>query len=109
MKIQDLSVRRFRGEGGGDYSAEIQVVDVTTDEGVTGTGYAAAPPGIGRLMASLLREVLAPCVKGHDPATCGRACMAPSRAAAPAASCARAWRRWTSRCGTSRASSPACR
>jgi len=71
MKIQDLSVRRFRGEGGGDYSAEIQVVDVTTDEGVTGTGYAAAPPGIGRLMASLLREVLAPCVNGHDPRLTG--------------------------------------
>lgn len=71
MKITRVSARRYRGEGGNPYSAEIVVVDVETDTDVTGMGFANAPPRVGTIIAQLIDHVFGPAAIGDDPRLTG--------------------------------------
>ena len=68
MKIADLTVKRYsaardpRADPGG-----IQVVEVRTDAGATGTGFVSAGTATSDLVAMLLRRNLRPAVLGEDP------------------------------------------
>jgi L-alanine-DL-glutamate epimerase-like enolase superfamily enzyme len=67
MKISEVSVQRYRGSARADYAAEIQVVEVRTDEGITGRGFASTSATSADLLASMIRHLLGPCVVGADP------------------------------------------
>ncbi len=68
VKITDVTVRRYsaardpRADPGG-----IQVVEVTTDAGVTGMGFASAGSAVSGVVASLIRGPLRAAVLGEDP------------------------------------------
>ena len=71
MKISDVSVTRYRQGGAERRGAEIQIVEVQTDAGVTGTGFVAAAGGRNTVgadfVASLIRDNLRAIVLGQDP------------------------------------------
>lgn len=74
MKITDLRVRRFaqqREVEGARVGAEIQTVELHTDEGLTGMGFVTANNSrlspMGDLVAGLLRNNLRNIVLGQDP------------------------------------------
>lgn len=71
MKIQSVSVDRYRSPDENaattSYSAEIVVVNVTTDSGVAGMGFTTAMPITGPILRSLITDILAPMIKGRDP------------------------------------------
>ncbi len=67
MQITAVSARRHRGESANPYSAEIVLVEVTTDAGLTGTGFANAPPRMGTIIAQLVDHVFGPAAIGADP------------------------------------------
>ncbi|MFX4219814.1 MAG: enolase C-terminal domain-like protein [Thalassobaculum sp.] len=67
MRITDVRVRRHRGEGGNPYSAEMVVVDVATDAGITGMGFANAPPRMGSIIAQFVENVFLPAALDADP------------------------------------------
>lgn len=71
MQVASVNVSRFRmpGAGGqaGGYGGEIQVVDVTTDAGVTGRGFASTTAAAGPLLAAMQTDLLAPMLIGQDP------------------------------------------
>ena len=72
MKITEITVKRYSGtasEGAAaaSYVAEILVVEVATDEGLIGIGFASAPTGTGALFARLIETILAPAIQGGDP------------------------------------------
>ncbi len=68
MKITDVTVRRYsasrepRADPGG-----IQIVEVHTDAGVTGTGFLSAGAASSDIAASLIRRNLKAVVLGEDP------------------------------------------
>ena len=67
MKITKVDAQRHSGDAEAAYVAEIVVVGVRTDEGVTGMGFASAPPGVGVLFKQIIENVLAPKLVGADP------------------------------------------
>jgi hypothetical protein len=67
MKVSGLDVERYQNPNAGDYSGEILVVRVHTDEDVTGTGFVSAPGRAAGLYAQVLHHVLAPAIAGEDP------------------------------------------
>ncbi|MEZ5908907.1 MAG: mandelate racemase/muconate lactonizing enzyme family protein [Hyphomicrobiaceae bacterium] len=68
MKIKDVTVTRYREDAVSRQSPEILVVELKTDAGLTGTGFAtAANAAIGDIMAALLRTLLKPTVISQDP------------------------------------------
>ena len=69
MKITGLTVKRYSAarEARAE-AASIQVVEVHTDAGVTGTGFVSAGSGAGDLVAAVLRRNLRAAVLGEDPA-----------------------------------------
>jgi L-alanine-DL-glutamate epimerase-like enolase superfamily enzyme len=73
MKITDVTVKRYsasrtpRADPGG-----IQIVQVETDAGVTGTGFVSAPAATSDIVASLIRRNLKAVVTGEDPLLTGR-------------------------------------
>lgn len=67
MKIESVAVRRYRSPGAADYAGEVLIVDVGTDEGLTGTGFAMGPHAAADLIDAMIRTVLAPAVAGEDP------------------------------------------
>ena len=74
MKITDLTVTRYaqsRGPDGGAAGPEIQIVEVQTDEGISGTGFLTASNAdaspTSELLAGLLRRNIRNVVLGLDP------------------------------------------
>jgi len=67
MKITETKVRRYRNDGGSDYSGEVLIVDVATDDGPTGMGFAFGSAGAGDILDGMIKNILAPAIKGHDP------------------------------------------
>jgi hypothetical protein len=73
MKITDVRLQRYgqRSEEGSLPRAEIQVVQVDTDEGITGTGFLTASNSPAspnsELLAGLVRHNLRSIVLGQDP------------------------------------------
>lgn len=67
MKITDLTVRRYRGAGTNPYSAEMVVVEMSTDAGITGMGFANAPPRMGSIIAQFVENVFLPAALDADP------------------------------------------
>ncbi|MCH9674482.1 MAG: mandelate racemase/muconate lactonizing enzyme family protein [Gammaproteobacteria bacterium] len=72
MQIETITVKRYcdpaTTEGGApSYVAQILVVEVATDEDITGIGFASAPTGSGPLFAQLIETILAPAILGGDP------------------------------------------
>lgn len=71
MRITQVKARRYRGETANPYSAEIVVVEVSTDADIVGTGFANAPPRMGTIIAQLVGHVLGPAAAGADPRLTG--------------------------------------
>ncbi len=67
MRITQVTTTRYRGDAQASYVAEIIVVSIDTDVGVTGIGFASAPSGMGAIFQSLLNDILAPRIVGADP------------------------------------------
>ena len=67
MKIIDVGVRRYRGQSASDYSGEVLIVDVMTDDGVQGMGFAMGTQAAGEILDSMIRSILAPAIIGCDP------------------------------------------
>jgi L-rhamnonate dehydratase len=67
MKITKVDAKRHSADASGGYVAEIVIVDVHTDEGVVGQGFASAPKGTGFLFKHIIEEVLAPQIVNGDP------------------------------------------
>ena len=66
MKITGVTVKRYSpGRDAG--AAGIQIVDVHTDSGVTGTGFVNTAAGVGDVVATLIRCTLAAAITGQDP------------------------------------------
>ena len=70
MQISDVKVTQYRRPsetGGTDYSAEIQIVEIETDTGLTGIGFASAPSKTGDLVTRMILDLLRPRLLGKDP------------------------------------------
>ena len=66
MQITKVEARRYSGDAEATYVAEVVVVSVHTDAGLTGNGFASAPPGVGALFRQIIETVLAPKIVGSD-------------------------------------------
>ena len=62
MKIVDVTTRRYRGKSGSDYSGEVLIVDVATDDGPAGMGFAFGTPGSGDIINAMITNILAPAI-----------------------------------------------
>jgi L-alanine-DL-glutamate epimerase-like enolase superfamily enzyme len=67
MKITQVQAQRYRAKKDDTYVSEIVVVNVHTDEGLTGSGFASAPPRTGAIFAQIIENALAPAILGADP------------------------------------------
>lgn len=67
MKITDVRIDRYRNQDQETYVGEILVVTISTDNGLEGTGFSSAQPGVGGICAMLIQDLLAPVVIGRDP------------------------------------------
>ena len=67
MKVANVEARRYSGDAKAAYVAEILVVTLLTDDGISGVGFASAPPGMGPIFKQLIENVLAPRIVGADP------------------------------------------
>ena len=67
MKITKVQARRYSADTTASYLAEIVVVEVSTDAGIVGIGFAGAPPRTGALFQELIENVLASQILGADP------------------------------------------
>jgi len=67
MEITKVEARRYSGDTKAAYVAEIVIVTVHTDVGVSGRGFASAPPGVGGIFQQLIENVLARHIVGADP------------------------------------------
>ncbi|MDH3582120.1 MAG: hypothetical protein OEM91_16040, partial [Hyphomicrobiales bacterium] len=69
MQITHVQVTQYRRSAGGgsDYSAEIQIVEVTTDAGITGVGFASAPLKCGDIVKHMVGNLIAPVLLGKNP------------------------------------------
>ncbi|RPJ19217.1 MAG: mandelate racemase/muconate lactonizing enzyme family protein, partial [Planctomycetaceae bacterium] len=67
MKITDVTVARYRESGQAQAGADIQIVDVHTDEGVTGRGFVSTATIVSDVVAMLLRRNLKNVLVGENP------------------------------------------
>jgi L-alanine-DL-glutamate epimerase-like enolase superfamily enzyme len=68
VKITDVTVKRYSASRDPRaYAADIQIVEVHTDAGVTGLGFVTAATAISDLTATLVRRNLKSAVAGEDP------------------------------------------
>ena len=71
MKIQSVQVERYRSldenAAQSSYSAEIVVVNIATDTGLTGMGFATATEMSGPILRTFVESLLAPLLVGQDP------------------------------------------
>ncbi len=70
MQILEVSVARHQDSqtpSSGAYGAQIVVVTITTDTGLSGIGFITGSPLSGPLIAQMITQVLAPALKGRDP------------------------------------------
>lgn len=71
MKIIGTRLSRYRKQedrkDGASYGGEIQVVEIETDNGLTGRGFATASPASGPLLAAMIENVLGPALVEADP------------------------------------------
>jgi L-alanine-DL-glutamate epimerase-like enolase superfamily enzyme len=72
MKIVDVNVRRYRAPADekpapGYSGGEIVVVEVVTDEGLIGTGFATASPTTAPVLETFIRLTIGPVIKDQDP------------------------------------------
>lgn len=76
MKIQQIDVDRYRSSDGdaakSSYGAEIVIVTVTTDTGLTGMGFTSATGTSAPILRSFVEGILAPLIVGQDPRETGR-------------------------------------
>jgi L-alanine-DL-glutamate epimerase-like enolase superfamily enzyme len=68
VKITDLTVKRYSASNDPSaYAGGIQIVEVQTDAGVTGTGFVSATPASSDLLATVIRHHLKRVVLGGNP------------------------------------------
>jgi L-alanine-DL-glutamate epimerase-like enolase superfamily enzyme len=67
LKITDLTVTRYREPDQAQSGAEIQIVDVHTDEGVSGRGFVSTTTAMSDVLAMLLRRNLRSVLVGENP------------------------------------------
>ena len=67
MKIEAVGTRRYRGQSASDYSGEVIIVDIKTDSGPQGMGFAMTSGRSGDIIDSMIANVLAPAIIGDDP------------------------------------------
>ena len=68
MKITDVTVKRYSASSDpAAYGGGIQIVEVHTDAGVTGTGFVSATPASGDLLATVIRRHLKGVIVGGNP------------------------------------------
>lgn len=67
MKITDVTVTRYRESRQAQAGADIQIVDVHTDDGVTGRGFVNAGTAVSDVVAMLLRHNLRGAIVGENP------------------------------------------
>ena len=67
MKISNVGVRRYRGRSESDYSGEVLIVDVVTDDGPQGMGFAMGTQAAGDILDGMIHTILAPAIVGSDP------------------------------------------
>ena len=70
MKITDVTVRRY-APGRDPQASGIQIVEVHTDGGMTGTGFVSAGHATGDIVATLIRRNLKAAVLGANPLLTG--------------------------------------
>lgn len=67
MKITDVTVTRYSESRQAQAGVEIQIVDVHTDDSVTGRGFMSTSTAVGGVMAMLLRRNLKNVLVGENP------------------------------------------
>jgi L-alanine-DL-glutamate epimerase-like enolase superfamily enzyme len=67
VKITDVTVKRYSAARATPGAAGIQIVEVHTDAGVTGTGFVSAGGAVSDVLATLIRRNLKAAVAGEDP------------------------------------------
>ena len=71
MKLKEVSVERYRSLDAADarasYGAELVIVNITTDDGLSGMGFTAATPITGAVLRTFIEDILAPLILGEDP------------------------------------------
>jgi L-alanine-DL-glutamate epimerase-like enolase superfamily enzyme len=67
VKITDVTVTRYRESRQAQAGADIQIVDVHTDDGVTGRGFVNAGTAVSDVVAMLLRHNLRGAIVGENP------------------------------------------
>ena len=66
LNIVDAKVAAYGGDAGDAYIGEIVVVELVTEGGLTGTGFASAPRGVGHIFRDLIANVLLPQIIGQN-------------------------------------------
>ena len=66
LKIVNAKVSAYGGEAGDAYIGEVVVVELETESGLVGTGFASAPRGVGHIFRDLIANVLAPQIIGAN-------------------------------------------
>lgn len=66
MKITEVKATRY-SSGSEGYTAEIVVVEVATDDGLRGFGFASGTAGTASLVADVVERFFAPLLVGQDP------------------------------------------
>ncbi len=67
MKIRGIQAKRYKGDEGSAYVAEVLVVSVHTDSEIVGIGFASAPPNTGAVFQQIIENALSPHVLERDP------------------------------------------
>jgi L-alanine-DL-glutamate epimerase-like enolase superfamily enzyme len=67
LKITDVMVTRYRESSQSQSGAEIQIVNVHTDDGVIGSGFMSTTAALGEVLATLLRRHLKNVLVGENP------------------------------------------
>ncbi len=87
MQIVTVNVARYQmpsaGAQAGGYGGEIQIVDIETDDGIAGRGFASTATRTGPILAAMLGDLLGPMLVGEDPSDIGRLWTKMHRDAAP--------------------------
>lgn len=70
MKITKVTCKRFRHQAeqasSSSYAAEIMVVELATDNGMSGLGFVSASPVTGEFLQGFVEKILAPVLSGED-------------------------------------------
>lgn len=65
-KITEVRTTAYGGEVGDAYIGEVILVELHTDHGAIGTGFASAPRGLGHIFRDLISNILAPEIIGEN-------------------------------------------